>query len=103
MRVGAGGDDTAVLQPGDRIHGGVMKAHHLLGHVALKRPTDGGGIETAGDGLAAVRRDRQRTHRAAMAAQLRLRRGEGERQQQEGKGKAFDTKRHDGLTRIARL
>ena len=35
MRVGAGGDDAPVLEPGDRVHRAIMETHHLLGDVAL--------------------------------------------------------------------
>src|ERR1700674_1545918 len=74
MRVGAGGGDAPILEPDDRIYRVIMETHHLFGHVARERPADRRSIEAAGNGATAVGRDRQRPHRAAMAAQLGLRR-----------------------------
>ena len=94
MRVGAGGGDAAVLEPGDRVHRAVVEAHHLLGDVARQRPADRRGVEAAGDGVAAVGRDRQRPHRPAMAAQLRLRRARTQASNSSTTQQAFDPEVH---------
>ncbi len=54
-----------------------------------QRPADRGGVEAAGDRGLAVRRDRERAHRAAMSAQLRLRRGSGCNEDDGNKNNAY--------------
>src|SRR5215472_6526667 len=71
MCIAARSDDTAVFEPGHRIHRAVMKAHHLLGDVARQRPANRRGVEAARDHVLAVGGNCQRAYRSAVATQLR--------------------------------
>jgi hypothetical protein len=75
----AGGHGAAVSRDRDRIHRALMKAHHLLGGIAPKRPADRRCVEAARKRGAAVGRDRKRAYRTAMPAQLRSGRCKTER------------------------
>jgi len=72
-RVLTRGDDATILEDCHGVDRAVVKAQHLLGGVAFQRPANGGRVEAAGHGSGAVRRNRERPHRPAMAAQLCLR------------------------------
>src|ERR1043166_5540632 len=74
---------AAVLEESDRVDRALVEAQHLERRVALERPADGGGIEAAGHGRLAVRRDRARAPRPAVTAQLRVGGSNGERQQRQ--------------------
>jgi hypothetical protein len=71
-----------------------MEAHDLYGGIALERPANGGGIEAAGDRLAAVRRNGKGTHRSAVAAQLGMCCAKHKRKQCEGEAQTFDATEH---------
>jgi hypothetical protein len=76
--VGARGRRASIPQQHHRVDGVGMETEHLFGGVARQRPADRGRIKTAGQRGLPVRRNRQRPHRPAMAAQLR--RGRAHRQ-----------------------
>jgi hypothetical protein len=83
----AAGDHPPVGQKRHRVHRALVETQNLRGGILRQRPPDRRGVEAARQRRLAVRRDRQRANRAAVAAQLRLRRHERGQHEQNGKKK----------------
>ena len=63
-----GGYGAAVSKDRDRIHRAIMKAQHLLGGIAPKRPADRRCVEAARERRGAIGGDRKRAYRTAVPA-----------------------------------
>src|SRR5262245_26715234 len=66
-RVLPAGGDAAVAEEDSRVDRVVMEAQDLLGRVVRGRPAEHRGIEASGNSLRAIRRNRERPDRPAVA------------------------------------
>ena len=73
-RVRAAGGDTSIREKRNGINSAAVEAQDLQSSVALQRPEDCGGIETAGYRRRAVGRNSECPHWTAVTSQLAVRR-----------------------------